>query len=97
MRPLTDSQAKALRILAEGPIRPREFAKVMWPDSPAWKRTAKCGPNGAHYGGGMYTAAGGYLGRLYRDGLAHRSLHDAGSYIITRKGLDALAAHESAA
>lgn len=94
MRPLTDSQARALSILAEsGPIRPAAFAKAMWPDSPAWRRTAKCGPNGSHYGGGMYQAAGGFLGKLRRDGLS--ALGPPGMHVISREGERRLREHEN--
>ena len=35
--PLTPSQTKALKIIRNhGPIRPRVFAKSMWPDSDGW-------------------------------------------------------------
>jgi len=68
---LTEAQKKACQILRDhGPIRPREFAQKMWPDSPAWRHSCRCGPNGAHRGGGMYLAGGGYLGRLVHLGLA---------------------------
>ena len=66
---LTLPQRKALEIVQEfGPIRPREFARKMWPDSRGWRRSARCGPNGSHRGGGMYLAGGGYLGKLCRKG-----------------------------
>ena len=68
---LTKPQRKALQILRDhGPIQPREFAKKMWPDSPCWRHHIKCGPSGSHRGGGMYLAAGGYLGKLGRRGWA---------------------------
>lgn len=73
MKPLTPSRRRALEILRDhGPIRPREFARVMWPDSPGWNFPAKSGPRGTHRGGGMYLAAGGLLGKLRREGLSSR-------------------------
>ena len=65
----TDKQLKALRIFAEhGPMMPKVFAEFMWPDSEAWQHQAKCGPRGVHQGGGMYLAAGGYIGKLCKQG-----------------------------
>lgn len=67
---LTKSQAKALRILKEydEPIRPREFARRMWPDSECWTHWTKCGNKGVSRGGGMSLAGGGYLGKLMKRG-----------------------------
>ena len=70
----TPSVLKALRVVADNPgIRPREFAKAMWPDSPGWERSARSGPNGSHQGGGMYPAGGAFLGRLALAGLTRRT------------------------
>ena len=67
---LSESVVRALAILrAHGPLRPREFAKLMWPESEGWLRYAQCGPYGSHRGGGMYLAGGGFLGRLRHQGL----------------------------
>lgn len=59
----------ALRLI-EGnqPIRPREFAMLMWPDAPGWLRSIRAN-NRSCPGGGMNLAAGGYLGRLRQRGL----------------------------
>ena len=70
-------------------MRPREFAAEMWPDSPAWNRVAKCGQNGVHRGGGMYLAAGGFLGKLSHTGLVEYTGWESG-YCITRQGIQAL-------
>ena len=51
------------------PVMLKYFAAAMWPDSEGWQRYKKCGKNGVHQGGGMYSAAGGFLGRLARRGL----------------------------
>jgi len=68
---LSARQFRALEILEANPgVRPREFARHFWPDSPGWMRACKCGPNGSHRGGGMYLAGGGYLGKLFNAGLA---------------------------
>ena len=89
-RKLTPSQSKALEILRdEGPLRGREFARAMWPDSPGWTRVAKCGPGGSHQGGGMYGAGGAYMGKLRHLGLAEYISYTEG-YCITMAGRDAL-------
>lgn len=100
---LTPSQEKALAILAaHGPIRPREFAKKMWPNSEGWQHVVGCGPNGSHRGGGMYQAGGSYLGKLCRQGWArlqyHAHLLDQGriwreGYTLTPAGREVLLAH----
>jgi len=66
---MTESQQRALAIVRDyGPIRPREFAKKMWPDAEAHHHHTKCGPKGVSYGGGMNLAGGGYLGKLAKLG-----------------------------
>lgn len=99
----TRAQANALRIIRDhGPLRPREFAQFMWPDSDGWRRSARCGANGSHRGGGMHLAGGGYLGKLRRQGwispthkdvlgyvAGSRSLLDLG-YVLTAAGKAAL-------
>jgi len=92
---LTEPQRRALLILqgqGEQGIRPREFAKAMWPDSPGWQRSVKCGPNGSHRGGGMYTTGGAYLARLVRAGWARKNYRDTydTSVSITTAGEQAL-------
>lgn len=89
---MTEAQRQALVILEKsGELRPREFAKAMWPTSGGWMRTAKCGPNGAHRGGGMYLAAGGFLGKLVRAGLAVPTRGHG--YKISEQGREALKAY----
>ena len=70
-KPLTASQRRGLEILRDHPNLgyPKEFAHLMWPDSPGWNTRRKCGNYGVHKGGGMYVTAGCYLGRLERLGL----------------------------
>ena len=66
---VTAKQLRALRIFRDhGRMMPKVFAGYMWPDSECWKRVAKCGPKGVHRGGGMYIAAGGYIGKLCKQG-----------------------------
>lgn len=56
---------KALKIIAENEITSAsQFARFMWPDSPAWKRHGRCGPNGVTQGTGIQLAGGAYLGKL---------------------------------
>lgn len=39
---LTAPQARGLELLREhGPLAPREFAQLMWPDSPAWRKRTR--------------------------------------------------------
>jgi hypothetical protein len=67
---LTLTTVRALRIIRDHEITmPKQFAKLMWPDSDGWETHVKCGPHGSHRGGGMYLAAGGYLGKLEQRGL----------------------------
>lgn len=51
---LTAPQQRALDILrgAGGPLAPREFARLMWPDSPAWNRRSR-GARGSNRSGAM--------------------------------------------
>lgn len=62
---LTKPQKRALQILHKhGPLHPREFARLMWPDSLGWKRMHKCGNYGASPGAMMAMVGGGYLAKL---------------------------------
>lgn len=63
------STTKALRLIRDNDIRrPRRFAELMWPDSPAWKRIHKVG-RGSTFGAAMPQAGGAFLGRLRKAGL----------------------------
>lgn len=95
MAKLTEPQMRALRILHEhGPLRPREFARLMWPDSPGWDRLHNCGPYGAAYGTMMPMCGGSYLAKLKCRGWAeetwYRSWIDgqirSKGYILSAKG-----------
>ena len=48
-----------------------EFAVLMWPDSPCWRRVTRCG-RGSHAGKGMWLAAGSFLRKLEKRGLIYR-------------------------
>lgn len=89
---LTRSQRRALIILRDhGPMMPRDFAEHMWPTSDGWHRYAKCGPKGVHQGGGMYRAAGAYLGKLCRLGLVEHARNSRwNGYLISKEGRQAL-------
>lgn len=83
---------KALTILNNRPdgLTPAWFAKDMWEDSPAWRRSYNTG-NGACRGKGMWLCAGGYLHRLERKGLVERELSfSVWIWYITKKGKDIL-------
>jgi len=62
---LSEAERKAFLVLSSSPIRAREFAEKMWPDSKGWQRPGRCG-HGSHRGMGMYIAGGCHLGRLRR-------------------------------
>lgn len=99
---LTAGQVRALEVVEKGgSIVPREFARAMWPESAGWMRSSRCGPNGVHRGGGMYLAAGGYLGRLSKLGLVRQQfrgvLYDKDGYALTESGKQALRAAQEAA
>lgn len=92
---LTPSQVRALEIVEKaGVVRPREFAKAMWPESEGWRRHSRCGPNGVHQGGGMYLAGGGYLGKLSQLGVIRQqfrgAIHSEDGYALTEEGKVAL-------
>lgn len=98
---ITEKQRQALQIVKEhGPIRPREFAQFMWPDSPGWRHHSKCGPKGSHRGGGMYLAGGNYLGKLRKQGWIKKEyIHIWGDiwdkgYILTDEGYKVLKDYE---
>ena len=90
---MTKKQIRALTIIAAvEEIRPARFAEWMWPNSPGWTRVAKCG-HGSHRGGGMYLAAGGYLGKLRRKGWLWHGFYDHFSYRLSDEGRRALLNH----
>lgn len=49
-------------------MRPREFAQLMWPDSPGWNRMHRCG-YGVSAGARMPVVGGQFLGKLRARGL----------------------------
>lgn len=87
-----------MEILRDFPgITPRSFGKLMWPDNPNWNAHTKCGPSGTSHGGGMNLAAGGFLGRLRRDGLTevHHDRWGISSHRMTKEGRQALEEEQS--
>lgn len=98
MATLTASQRRALAIIRDHGDAigyPKQFAKLMWPDSEGWQTHARMG-RGTHRGAGMYGAAGAYLGRLKKSGLigsAYRGGVDrfARRWFLTKAGREALA------
>lgn len=102
-KPLTSPQRRVLEILAEGPengMSPRDVARILWPDSPAWEhRTWHRGTNhNGALGGTMPMNAAKILWRLWPT-YVNRSLDwtgsDNGLWEITDKGRRALAGDES--
>lgn len=72
---LTEHQKKAILIIGEAQnVRPRQFARLFWPDSDGWHHATKAGPHGSTRGGGMNLAGGGYLGKLTRMGLVRHNV-----------------------
>lgn len=101
----TATQLRALRIIHayseqsryRFAITPKLFAKEMWPDSPGWRRSVKCG-HGSHRGGGMYIAAGGFLGKLCQYEWVQRDNADGWhGFSLTQKGRGILAQEERSA
>ena len=93
-RKLTESQRRALSILAGEAMAPREFAQAMWPESLGHNRMTNCGQKSVTRGGGMNLAGGGYLGKLRKGGLvrpSHEWTYD-NRYAITAEGRQALRA-----
>jgi hypothetical protein len=94
---LTDKQIQALEIVKScGPITPRSFSSLMWPDAEAHHRHYNVG-NGATTGVGMWRSAGGYLAKLANMGYIKRQYWDllggktySSGYAITDKGNTAL-------
>ncbi len=78
-RALTPPQARAVAILREQdqPIAPREFAQLMWPDSPAWNRRTRfhATSNQGTIGGTMPMLGARMLWKLRDLGLATRVNH----------------------
>ncbi|MDF2915887.1 MAG: hypothetical protein K0S70_104 [Microbacterium sp.] len=75
MTALTTAQEKGIETLrANQPLSPREFAMLMWPDSPAWhKRTRKFGGRDPGAVGGTMPMNGArLLWRLFDLKLAYR-------------------------
>jgi len=93
---LTPKRRRALEIIRDhGPIGPGRFAEYMWPDSPCWQKVYKCGNAGSSRGTMMAMAAGGFLGKIWDDGL----IIAVGSgpprnYKLSLKGEQALKAKE---
>ncbi len=91
---MTDSQRRGLEVLRDhGPLTPSQFAKRMWPDSPAWVRSGKCGAYGSHAGVAMPSAGGAMIARLRRLGWATWAPKTLGHYArheLTEAGRRAL-------
>lgn len=94
---MTPAQRRALELLEaheDRGLTPAEFARRMWPDSPAWQRPGKCG-QGTSRGTGIRQAGGAFLARLRKAGLAldlrpARRDQPGRGYILSDAGLRAL-------
>jgi len=83
---------RALEIINKNDIHmPKEFARLMWPNSEGWKRMHKCG-RGASWGAMMPMAGGGLLGKLRaKDFIRTPWGDDRNSYYsLTEKGREYL-------
>ncbi|MBA7654002.1 hypothetical protein ES703_61869 [subsurface metagenome] len=79
---------KALLIIKEKEVKySRDFAKLMWPDSPCWQKVYNVG-SGATRGVGMWLAGGSFLGKLYQKGYIHQFYGER--IRLTSKGEDRL-------
>ena len=86
----------ALHLIQDNRIRmPREFARLMWPNSPYWDKVYNVG-NGATKGVGMWKAGGSLLSKLASAGLIRRPWCDERDdhYSLTDKGREYLAGGE---
>lgn len=62
---------RALEIIRDNEIeRPKQLARLLWPDSEGWHRVHNVG-HGASSGAAMPMAAGGLIGRLRKAGLIY--------------------------
>lgn len=94
---MTPTERRALVILRDhGSLMAREFAMLMWPDAPGWKRVSRCGPNGSSTGGGMNLAGGAYIGRLRRKGWVAFADSRCYTHGLTGEGAKALREAEAA-
>jgi len=76
---------RALKIIDEqrkipGRFTCGDFARLMWPDSPAWSRNTRCG-RGSHTGKGMWLCAGSFLAKLRKRGLVWGRPHECGIHL----------------
>jgi len=84
---------KALRIIAgHSHFSATQFAGLMWPDHPGWRRISKQG-HGACSGKGMWFAAGCLLGKMEKRGLIVRGFvrYSVRKTTLTEKGRQLLA------
>lgn len=97
---MTPGYRRALEIIRDdGPISPSRFAEKMWPDSPHWQESYKCGQYGSTRGRGVVLAGGSLMGKLRTRGwVTHPyarygpDIYDWYTYVLTTKGQDALQA-----
>lgn len=91
---LSKKSIKALKILNKysypNGLTASDFAKEMWANSPAWKRSYNTG-NGATRGKGMWLCAGSYLSKLRYKGLVYVD-YDRGYslYTLSSRGRELL-------
>lgn len=89
---------KSLKAIAEAKdcrASARQFAQLMFPDSPAWSRVYKIG-HGSTSGKGMWLWGGSYLSKLVDAGYCYRHLDEycRSEYGLLAKGWDIVRATE---
>lgn len=89
---ITRSELLALRVIKEaGDVRPEQFARAMWPDSPSWRSHSRVsGGRGVVTGAGIRLRAGSYLRRLERKGLLCLRWKTYNTYTLTSRGREIL-------
>lgn len=83
---LTPGFRRALEVLHDkkGVMLPSELAERLWPASPFWHVSYKCGQQGATRGSALWRSAGGLLGKLVKRGLAQVVYKKEGSGVRLR-------------
>lgn len=95
INPKSEKTQQALKVIRDRNIEsPRQFARLMWPDSDGWHVGVRSG-GGTVRGRQMFTAGGAYLARLVKAGLVY-VVHRSGSrrWVLTKQGKEALVASE---
>ena len=91
--------AKALQVIRDHKVTaPSQFARLLWPDAPGWKRSSTVGrnSNGSAKGTGMRLGGGGYLAKLRKRGLIYGYQNIGIPYYLSKEGKESLDEWEKA-